>query len=161
LSRRFRERALERLAHHAADEMGNCVRQKGTAEEMGYEMEPFHFSDRCRRRDLWTESALAEFAEHGAAVDASVVVEGEDLLLPVDADEHLLAIDFVVGAHRLRHHRDVDRVARHEFELIHDEAVAHTAALRQVGSAEAVTASGYEKTEQRCEYDRFHFHGCS
>src|SRR5277367_374461 len=141
--------------------MGNRIRQKRSAEEIGYEVEPFHFSDRCRRRDLWTESALAEFAEHGAAVEASVVVEGEDLLLPVDGEKHLLAIDFVVDAHRLRHDRDVDRVARHKFELIHDEAVAHTAALRQIGSAEAVTASGYEKTGQRCEYDRFQFHGSS
>src|SRR5208283_2393684 len=140
--------------------MGNCVRQKGSAKEIGYEVEPFHFSDRCRR-DLSSESALAEFAEHRAAVETSVVVEGENLLLPVDAQEHLLAVDFVVHAHRLRHDRDVDRVARHKVELIHDEPVAHAAALRKIGSAESVTASGYQKTGQHCEYDRFHLHGSS
>lgn len=101
------------------------------------------------------DSGLAELAEKTATVEASAWIEVEDLLLSVNDEQHLLAVDFVSGSHRLLHHVEVNLVARQKFELLHDEAIAHPAALREIGSAKPVTATGRQKAEQRGKYDRF------
>jgi len=42
LARRFREGALKRPPHHAADKMRNGVREEGTAEDVGRILKPLH-----------------------------------------------------------------------------------------------------------------------
>lgn len=54
------------------------------------------------------DSALAELAEKTATVEASAWIEVEDLLLSVNDEQHLLAVDFVSGSHRLLHHVEVN-----------------------------------------------------
>src|ERR1700733_12288532 len=83
---------------------------------------------------------LTELAPHRAAVQTSAVVDVEDLLLSVDDEEYLLAVDLVVGADGLSHHREVDLGTAQKLDLLHREAIADAAALRNIGAAEAVAA---------------------
>src|ERR1700722_14049748 len=103
---------------------------------------------RTATRYAFAESALAKLAEQIAAVEASSVVEIENFLLAVDDQQHLLAVNFVVGAHCLFHHRDVDLGAVDKFQLRHHNAIAHAAAFGQVSPAKAVTAA---RREQACQ----------
>src|SRR5579872_2520869 len=83
---------------------------------------------------------LTELAPHRAAIETSVVIDVENLLLTIDDQEHLLAVDFVVGTYGLLQHSQIDLGAVDELDLLHREAVADAATLRNIGAAETMAA---------------------